>query len=134
MNENWCYNCGNIIKIENSNYCSEKCKLEIHYQMEQIKLEEEQQIAKDKSVLDEVKTILSSDDYDEFLGILEYSENYNFTITDIPIATHNEGKIFNKKYKQYCNQHSYGDSGDSWYGYISIELPTKKYVNFQYRC
>lgn len=131
--DNWCYNCGNPISND-SEFCSDKCKLELEKEREQERIEAEKELAKDNAILDELKSILSTEDYDELISMLEDSENNNFTITNIPIATIYNEKVFNNKYKEYVNQHADGESGDCWYGNVSIELPNKKYFNYDYRC
>jgi hypothetical protein len=85
------------------------------------------QFKKDIKILESIKDQVLPEVFADIDYELEESEHYvNLRIIDEP-----DGKLDRKTetgYKVYVNQSSVGDSGDSWAGTVCIELPSDKYL------
>lgn len=109
---------------------TEQDKKEMKEAEEQIERENIEQYAKDQSVLESVKKQVSRELFETIEAQMEESEHYsNFRITD----TMPEGKPqIEEGVNVWVDQHSVGDSGDSWAGTESVELPNGKYLTWDY--
>lgn len=91
-----------------------------------IQREERRQSLKDSKVLNSIRNRVSQMIFEEINYELQESGNWgNFRIIDNP-----EGDLQNSEssFKVYVDQHSVGNSGDSYAGTVCIELPNGKYL------
>ena len=98
--------------------------------MEEYMKEEADRAQQEAKVLAEVKGMVSEGywmDIEE--EIRESDRTAGFIITDKPCTDDVEQSDL---FKIYISQHAVGESGDSWEGDISIELPNGKYLTFGY--
>lgn len=94
-----------------------------------IEHEQAEQYAKDQAVLEKIKKQVSKDVFEEIEFEMEESEHYsNFRIVNEPRGTLQR----TDKIKVWVAQHSVGDTGDSWAGVVSVELPDGKYLAWDY--
>lgn len=107
-----------------------------------IEEEEIEQYDKDQKILELVKEQVSEAVYKEIEFEIEESENHsNFRIVTEPIGIQqrNTNDInntltdgVNNSINLFVDQHSIGDSGDSYAGTVSIQLSDKKYLAWTY--
>lgn len=97
----------------------------------QIAEEENARYEKDKKILDNIKNKVHVDVFESIKYEIKESENAsNFKIVDSPIGEYqrtNEDNV-----KVWVDQYSVGDTGDSWAGIVSVELPNGKYLMWDY--
>lgn len=91
-----------------------------------IQREERKQCAKDAQILNSIKKQVSAKFFEDIKYELDESENWvNFRITD---ELEGDLQMSESCFKVYIDQHSVGDSGDSYAGTVCIELPNGKYL------
>lgn len=95
-----------------------------------VQKEELRQCKKDSKVLDYVKELVTAEFFEDIEYELDESDHWiNLRIVDKP-----EGDLQKAEscFKVYVDQHSVGDTGDSYAGTVCIELPNKKYLIWDY--
>ena len=95
----------------------------------EVQKELDERYKKDQEVLDSIKQKVSPTFYKLIEQEIEESEGgFNYKIVDKPIGDfQNDYNI-----KVWVDQHAVGDSGDSWEGTVSVELPDKKYLMWNF--
>jgi hypothetical protein len=105
------------------------------YKAAEKRIEEEQieQYAKDQSVLEDVKKQVPKGIFEEIKFEMEESEHYsNFRIVKEPIGDKQKNDNIGDSLNVWVEQHSVGDTGDSWAGVVTVQFSNGKYLAWNY--
>jgi len=97
----------------------------------QIEEEQIEQYSKDQVMLDIIRQQVAKEVFEDIKFEMEESENpSNLRIVSTPIGE--RVKTESNNINVFVDQHSVGESGDSWAGVVSVELSNGRYLVWDY--